>query len=55
MTHFGIMVKEVKEKLMATLETDKNDEITERLGREISEQIDSFLTRMAEVVEIPLG
>ncbi|MBQ6239157.1 MAG: Hsp70 family protein [Firmicutes bacterium] len=49
------ITKEVKEKLMATLETDKNDEITERLGREISEQIDSFLTRMAEVVEIPLG
>ena len=31
------------------------DEITERLSGEISEQIDSFLTRMAEVVEIPLG
>ncbi|MBQ5960634.1 MAG: Hsp70 family protein [Firmicutes bacterium] len=49
------ITKEIKEKLMATLETDKNDEITERLGREISEQIDGFLTRMAEVVEIPLG
>ena len=49
------ITQEIKEKLMATLETDKNDEITERLGREISEQIDGFLTRMAEVVEIPLG
>ena len=38
-----------------TLEKEKNLEITERLVGEISEQIEQCLTKMAEVVEIPLG
>ena len=46
---------EVRENLYQKLEKEKNEEITARLVREISEQIEHCLTRMAEVVEIPLG
>jgi len=46
---------EVKKSLYEKLEKEKNAEITERLVREISEQIELCLTKMAEVVEIPLG
>lgn len=46
---------EVKESFYKSLEKEKNDEITARLVTEISEQIEQCLTRMAEVVEIPLG
>ncbi|MCR5229822.1 MAG: Hsp70 family protein [Solobacterium sp.] len=47
--------QEVRDSLYANLETEKNDEIAERIVREISEQIETCLTKMAEVVEIPLG
>jgi len=47
--------EEVKQKLYESLETERNDEITDRLVNEISEQIETCLTRMAEIVEIPLG
>ena len=46
---------EVKSSFYKSLEKDKNEEITERLVNEISEQIEQCLTKMAEVVEIPLG
>ena len=46
---------EVRSSFYRSLERDKNDEITQRLVKEISEQIEQCLTRMAEVVEIPLG
>jgi hypothetical protein len=46
---------EVRENLYQKLEKEKNEEITERLVQEISEQIELCLTKMAEVVEIPLG
>lgn len=46
---------EVKSSFYETLEKEKNLEITERLVNEISEQIEQCLTKMAEVVEIPLG
>lgn len=46
---------EVKESLYRKLEQEKNEEITERLVKEISEQIEKCLIRMAEIVEIPLG
>ena len=46
---------EVKNTFYKSLEKDKNEEITERLVNEISEQIEQCLTKMAEVVEIPLG
>ena len=46
---------QVKANLYDKLEKERNEEITERLVREITEQIESCLVRMAEVVEIPLG
>ena len=47
--------EEVRDKFYQSLEQDKNDEISDRLVREISAQIESCLVKMAEVVEIPLG
>ncbi len=46
---------DVKASFFRNLEEEKNDEITARMEQEISEQIELCLTRMAEVVEIPLG
>lgn len=54
-SRFEKISKEVKDNLYKNLEEEKNDEITERLVKEISEQIETCLTRMAEVVEIPIG
>lgn len=45
----------VKSNFYATLEDEKGEEIKERLSGEISEEIEQCLTRMAEIVEIPLG
>jgi cell division ATPase FtsA len=50
-----VISKQVKENLYEKLEQEKNEEISERLVKEISVQIESCLTKMAEVVEIPLG
>ena len=47
--------QEVRSTLYKNLEKEKNEEITERIVAEISEQIEVCLTKMAEVVEIPLG
>ncbi len=47
--------KQVKDNLYEKLEQEKNQEISQRLVKEISVQIESCLTKMAEVVEIPLG
>ena len=47
--------EEKQQTVYQKLEKEKNEEITARLVREISEQIEHCLTRMAEVVEIPLG
>ena len=47
--------QEVRSTLYTNLEKEKNEEITGRIVAEISEQIETCLTRMAEVVEIPLG
>ena len=41
--------------MLKMLEEEKNDEITDRLVRELSQQIGACLVHMAEVVEIPLG
>ena len=46
---------EVKANFHKSLEREKNEEITQRLTDEISAQIEQCLTRMAEVVELPLG
>ena len=46
---------ELRSSLTHSLENEKNEEITVRLVSEISSQIEECLTKMAEVVEIPLG
>ena len=46
---------DVKKNFYASLEQEKNAEITERMVDEISSQIEQTLIKMAEVVEIPLG
>ncbi len=45
----------VKESFYKNLAEEKNEEITVRMTDEISAQIEECLTKMAEVVEIPLG
>ena len=46
--------QDVKDSLYTNLEKEKNEEIYDRLVQDISEQIEICLTKMAEVVEIPL-
>lgn len=48
-------VPEIKAKFLESLERDKSEEISGRLTKEISGQIEQCLLRMAEIVEIPLG
>lgn len=48
------LTKEVKSDFYSNLENEKNGEITARLASEITQQIEQCLTRMAEIVEIPL-
>lgn len=50
-----VISEQVKNSLYEKLEQEKNEEITERLVKEISLQIETCLAKMAEVVEIPLG
>jgi putative endopeptidase len=45
----------VKKNFYESLEKEKHEEITARMVDEISAQIEMCLTKMAEVVEIPLG
>jgi hypothetical protein len=45
----------VKNSLYEKREQEKNEEITERLVKEVSMLIETCLAIMAEVVEIPLG
>jgi hypothetical protein len=52
--HLESITDEVRANFYESLEKDKNEEISERLVREISEQIEECLTKMARVVEIPL-
>lgn len=46
---------DIKQSFYETLKEEKNDEISERMINEITAQIESTLSKMAEVVEIPLG
>ena len=46
---------DVKASFYESLEKEKNEEISARMVAEISGQIEHTLTKMAEVVEIPLG
>jgi hypothetical protein len=45
----------IKNSFYESLEKEKNEEISERLIDDIANQIEECLTKMAEVVEIPLG
>ena len=49
------MADTVRGKMYESLENDKGEEIIARMTDEISLQIEQCLTKMAEVVEIPLG
>ena len=49
------LTEEVKSNFYSNLENEKNAEITERMVTEITAQIEQCLTKMAQVVEIPLG
>ena len=51
----GRISEEVKDSLYEKLEQEKNEDITKKLVEDISNQIEMCLTKMAEVVEIPLG
>ncbi len=48
------MTPEIKANFHKNLKMDKNEEISGRLVEEISGQIENCLSRMAEIVEIPL-
>jgi len=49
------LTSSTKSSLYDRLENEKNEEITSRMVDDISGQIEQCLTKMAEVVEIPLG
>ncbi len=49
------MTGTIKKNFYESLEKEKNEEITARMVDEISTQIERCLTKMAEIVEIPLG
>ena len=51
----GSMSADVKKSFYKNIESEKNEVITNRMVEEISEQIEGCLSKMAEVVEIPLG
>ncbi len=54
-SRLGMIAGSVKKDLLRSFEEDKNEEITGRMVDEIAAQIEECLTKMAEVVEIPLG
>ncbi|MBR0462535.1 MAG: Hsp70 family protein [Erysipelotrichaceae bacterium] len=54
-SRLDVIAGEVRSNLTHTLENEKNNEITERMVNDISREIEECLTKMAEVVEIPLG
>ena len=47
--------EEIRASFYRSLEEEKNEEITGRMAAEISDQIELCLTKMAEVVEVPLA
>ncbi len=54
-TRTSLLTSKAKKNFYENLENERNEEIIARMTNEISEQIELCLTRMAEVVEIPLG
>jgi hypothetical protein len=53
--HIDDISRDVRENFLSSLEEDKNEEISNRMVEEITDQIEECLTKMAKVVEIPLG
>ena len=53
--HIQEITDDVRASFYESLEKEKNTAISERLVNEISQQIEECLTKMAKVVEIPLG
>ena len=49
------LTDEVRRNFYDSLEKEKNDEISDRMVRDISSQIEDCLTKMARIIEIPLG
>ena len=49
------LTDDIRNSFYTSLEKEKNEEISSRMVREISEQIETCLMRMAEIVEVPLG
>lgn len=54
-SRMDLMTGEIIDKFNESIDDEKNREITERMVSGISDQIEMCLTKMAEVVEIPLG
>ncbi|MBQ5951953.1 MAG: Hsp70 family protein [Lachnospiraceae bacterium] len=59
MSYFESRIRHISEEVKASfrrsLAEEKNEEIIARMAEDISQQIDTCLMKMAEVVEIPLG
>ena len=53
--HIDDISRDVRENFLSSLEEVKNEEISNRMVEEITGQIEDCLTKMAKVVEIPLG
>ena len=53
--HIDDISRDVRENFFSSLEETKNEEISGRMVEEITSQIEDCLTKMAKVVEIPLG
>ena len=53
--HIDDISRDVRENFLSSLEEVKNEEISNRMVEEITGQIEECLTKMAKVVEIPLG
>ena len=49
------LTDEIRKNFYDSLEKDKNDEISDRMVRDISSQIEDCLSKMARIIEIPLG
>ena len=58
-SHFEARIEKLSSQIKAnfyeSLEEEKNEEITTRMVSQVSQQIEQYLTKMAEIVEIPLG
>ncbi|MGX8715659.1 MAG: hypothetical protein ACSW8A_07890, partial [Lachnospiraceae bacterium] len=54
-SHMEEITDDVRASFYESFEKEKNEQISNRMVEEISNQIEECLTKMAKVVEIPLG